>query len=152
MKMLKEVDQHRLVISDMEVADEDIPSLTRFLAHRQTLNLIEVIEINRTSGISTSQRRCARDFSALNSNKGYLLKKLLDFISQAVNVRSISFENVHIPIELLPLLGKTISTTKSGELWSKCSSMFRYTVSLDVICMGTHCRDMLCWTTVWPIV
>ena len=72
--MLKEVDQRRLVLSDMEVADEDVGAIARFLAHRQTLHQIEVVEINRTGGVSVNQRRCARDFSAFNANKGLLFR------------------------------------------------------------------------------
>jgi hypothetical protein len=116
-KMLKEVDQHRLVLSDMEVADEDVGALARFLAHKQTLQQIEVIEINRTSGLSVNQRRCARDLSAFNANKGLLFRKIIDFIGQAENIKSISFEHIDIPKDILSALGKTIASTKSEIRW-----------------------------------
>jgi len=78
----------------------------------QTCKLIKRIQVDRTSARKAFVRRYD---SAFIANGCRLLKELFKFIGNAKALQCVCFESTEIPIETLPLLGKSLTASKSRK-------------------------------------
>ena len=94
-----------------------------FIGVNQTCKQVKRIQVDRTSSKKVNVRRLD---SALNAGGGKLLKELFKFIGNASALQCICFESLEIPVEALPLLGKSLVASKSRK-----STCCLYVVSLS---------------------
>lgn len=90
--------------------------------------MIKRVQIDRTSSKKVHVRR---PDSAFTSNGCKLMKELFKFIANAKALQSVSFESLEIPVEALPLLGKSLVASSSGKY--TLPLMHRYWCLLDIL-------------------
>eukprot|EP01031_Cornospumella_fuschlensis_P038655 gene38655-46991_t len=113
-QLIQGLEKNRLVISDIETVDEDIPVLIKFFQTKQACKEVEVIEVNRTCGASVYRRRNKN--SALNSNDHKLMKELLQFVAKCQHLQMLTFHNVKLGVAFMSALGKALVSSPNSEL------------------------------------
>ena len=110
-----------LFLCDAELCDEDIINMSHFLGENIALNHIEHIEVSRTSASQVKYRRIVnrreKSASSLNYNNSKLFKDVVQFIKTARSLRTISFQDVDIGVDVISLLSAALVGSEAPIQW-----------------------------------
>mmetsp|Transcript_33550 Transcript_33550/g.74730 ORF Transcript_33550/g.74730 Transcript_33550/m.74730 type:complete len:792 (-) Transcript_33550:180-2555(-) len=113
-RVMKELEDNILVLSEIEISDDDVPVICKFLSHAIPCQQITKIQVDRSSGRKGNQRRTE---SSLNAHNSKLLRELFRFIGTCSALHTVCFCSVDIPLKIMPQLGKALVGSTSDIRW-----------------------------------